>query len=237
MHGAEHKVSWATKKSLIPSGVDLTTGLLAWWSMDTTSWLDSTPNARNLTAAKSPTVAAGLVGNALSLTAVVDEYLYRTSEAWMMPNTFTICGWMKPNNITVTSTYSLLTKRGSYNMQFRVSGGGTTNDFLFVTATSGGVVNLSNTTKPTTSNYSFFCARYDGSIQKLRIDTTETTIAQSGTLNQGAFELQVGSFAFSGAGSQEFDGFIDEVAMWNIPLDDDQVDALYNNGNGIAYPG
>lgn len=55
--------------------------------------------------------------------------------------------------------------------------------------------------------------------------------ARSGSLDTTA-NFNIGSFA----GSQTFNGNLDEIALWKRQLSSGEVTSLYNSGAGLAYP-
>jgi hypothetical protein len=65
---------------------------------------------------------------------------------------------------------------------------------------------------------------------------TFTTASHSAGIFNSSAALIIGSFGDSGFASP-MQGWVDEVGIWNRMLTADERAALYNSGNGIAYPG
>jgi hypothetical protein len=73
----------------------------------------------------------------------------------------------------------------------------------------------------------------NGSI-KIQVDDGDAdSTPHAGHVNDSTTAFQIGA---RGNGGMPFDGLIDEVGFWKRTLNDDEHDALYNDGSGFAYP-
>ena len=76
---------------------------------------------------------------------------------------------------------------------------------------------------------------YDGSEMKLYINGIKDSATKSitGNLNQYNTPLRIGT---NGGFSEDFDGLIDQIGIWNRALTDQEITELYNSGSGNTYP-
>lgn len=65
---------------------------------------------------------------------------------------------------------------------------------------------------------------------------TADVAAHSTGVRDGSAGFALGSFLATGAGDSHWDGLIDEVGFWKRVLTSTERTALYNSGNGLAYP-
>lgn len=96
---------------------------------------------------------------------------------------------------------------------------------------------VSNSASWTSGTWYHLVATYDDSTLKMYIDGTLQTVTDSLSgqdAGKNAVDLMIGSH--SASPWYPFDGTIDEVAVWDRALSQSEVTALYNSGDGFAYP-
>jgi hypothetical protein len=87
-----------------------------------------------------------------------------------------------------------------------------------------------------TGTWYFFRCQHDATANTLGISINNgamDTAALVGGLVDGTAPFRMGQ---DFAGTSEFTGLIDEVAVWRRKLTTDEATALYNSGNGRTYP-
>jgi hypothetical protein len=60
------------------------------------------------------------------------------------------------------------------------------------------------------------------------------TFTQTSNVSSEASTNLIGIY-INGASAREFSGLIDEIGIWNVVLSQQQIDSLYNSGNGCTY--
>ena len=76
---------------------------------------------------------------------------------------------------------------------------------------------------------------YDGDNLTIRTDngTPAVNSSPSGVLSKYSTDFKIGD---NGGDSEPFMGNIDQIAIWNRVLTEQEIQELYNSGNGKAYP-
>lgn len=84
------------------------------------------------------------------------------------------------------------------------------------------------------TNWHHYVGRYDGSEVSLWIDGVKqsATASITGNIDADNAIVKIGTYQ---AVNDWFEGYIDEVALWDTDLSDSQIAALYNSGSGLAY--
>jgi hypothetical protein len=223
--------------------------LISCWTMDESSdgsagvtRNDSSANALHLTDV-SPFAASGTgkVSNAVDLEMSNVEYLSRADNADLSIGgdvSFTITAWVnlesKPaSNMAIVGKYATTSATGEYILRWD-----TTPDRFSWTVSTGAAstaVNATTLGAPSTGTWYFIAVRHDATNNLIRISGNggaANTAAYSSTVPDTATEFRIGNS--SQAGTNVFDGLIDEVAFWKTHLSDAEITDLYNGGSGRA---
>lgn len=227
----------------------LATNLVSDWSFD------STPNdgqgANNLTLTGSPTYAAGLIANALSLTAASSQYANAPSSfVSTLSSAFTVSVWCKPTATAVgsnwarvfdwgtgTSTYCLVTIRSDAT-------GTNKNTILWSSKVGGGTeYQAASPIVAAAGSWYHVCVTGDGT----RVTLYVNGAAVAGNSPQSGGGAAGGGFLLSALGASAnnyfgksqfadpfFDGLIDQADLWSRALSPWEVVALYHAGAGYA---
>jgi len=213
-----------------------TTNLQGYWKLNGNANDEST-NSYNLTANGSPTYTAGIFDNAVTLNGS-SQYLsiadasclnleISTSQSWSV--------WIKPDTSPSTYSYRIINKGKLTlpNNRHEISLG--TDDK--VTFWLGGLTTNFNVISSNTveiGKWNYIAGVYDSSSSKLKVfvNGIKTEVTASGTVADSDANFLIGASSF-GSGdtpAQWFDGQIDDVAIYNTALTDEQIRVIYNTG-------
>ncbi len=218
--------------------------LISWWKLDETSGTRyDAHGSNNLSDINTVGYAVGKKGNAADFEFSNSEYLKINDNASLSfgDESFTIVGWVKfesltnPSQMIVTKydygypkkEYALHKADNSPRLYFRVSWDGTNEERV-----------MSNTFGDLSINvWYFFAGIHDSVNDKLIIYVNDKsdTINYSNGCNDNTSPFAIGAFFQSGTAKSFMDGYIDEVAMWRKALTADELEWLYNSGNGRTY--
>jgi hypothetical protein len=85
----------------------------------------------------------------------------------------------------------------------------------------------------TDTGWNFLAGRFDDGYVTMWInDSKEDTSSRADAGNNTAGDTYVGKWA---GATYSFEGDVDELAIWSRALDDEEVEAVYNSGNGLSY--
>lgn len=213
----------------------LNDGLVFGYSFDhaddtSTKVVDVVRGKYNLTTVSGTPVntCMGLISNGLDLD--IADYIH-DSINWTEFGTqkITICLWFYA---TATS--------GNDRFQFKTTGTDALtiyrNDGLhFQHSLGGGQEYLTETMGATQWYHQCVRGNHSQGSGNLFLNGTERTDASSAGTNSlddlsGSINTYIGY-----SGSESWDGVLDEIYIWNRSLDDSEIEALYNNGEGITY--
>jgi len=204
----------------------LLNGLLAYWKLDTNSWIDSSGNANTLTYFGSQvSTPAGKIGNSASFSG--SNYLYRNSFSITTNCSFSF--WFKSS---VSEGVDLGVGVVEVNVGF--SGG-------FRLLSIDGVIYFQAPSEVVATSVSSYCdgtfhqavGTSDGSTIRMYIDGS---FKQATTDNLGTVSLSDMAIGSYGDGLAQSGTQIDEVGVWNRALSQAEITSLYNAGAGITYP-
>lgn len=236
-----------------PSGADLKTDLVAWWSMDETSGtrVDSHDNAYTLGDFNTVGSDTGKVGDKAALfDDAQDEWLRRNvaAETWQMgTGDLTIAFWGKFTAFdtgaiqTIVATganassgteegYCVYVKADGSGLKIQLNAEGSSLISLDLTF-DGGTLN--------TGQWYFFVIEFDrdGSMS-VEVDGVIETDTQDISSKSAEDVVTVQNLEFGRAASTltlKLNGQEDEVAMWNRVLTSGEKTWLYNSNSGRAY--
>lgn len=230
----------------------LQAGLVGYWPMNEASGnaLNQTSGS-HLTAVNSPGAVTGQINGGRSFTRASSQRFYcsATSNLTLFgPTNFTASFWFYPSgDCDAANTYGLLSndaypgQRGTA-ISLPVGGSPTWPTphmyFMFDDGTSD-IYNpfpgFAGTGRLTKDAWYFLCVRRDSSTLKFRLNATtgtDYTLTKTPFSSRTWFHTAI-RYGSNSAGNDHFNGYIDELAIWNRTLSDSEVDSLYNSGSGI----
>ncbi|MCX8195241.1 MAG: LamG domain-containing protein [Candidatus Micrarchaeota archaeon] len=165
-------------------------------------------------------------------------YLIVPSSSSIVPSTgITIAAWVKTQGTSdwsaiIDKTNDAASVSRGYALRVRSTG-----QPVFTIATTNGVFNRQITNSISDGNWHFIVATYNSLFSTLRIYLDGQIVHSSptwGTLVQGDDPLFIGRAAYSGS-PLFFNGSIDEVQIYDRPLSQAEVAALYPNPSNLLY--
>ena len=217
--------------------------LVSWWKLDEASGnaLDSHSTNELVETIGTIASAAGKVNNARDFEDGDTEYFEIASNASLQfaDAAFSIGCWYKPEstgggqyimgkwNQTNNRREYVLVKNASGEIRFIISQNGTD-----TTTVLSGVT-------PSAGTWYFIVARHDPASNTIHIKVSasaDVSAAHSTGCNANTSPFRIGAEGSSTpiAGTYT-DGLVDEAFLFNDYLTDDEIDWLYNSGNGRTY--
>ena len=194
-----------------PPVIDLLAGLQAFYKLSDTS--DSSGNSNTLTNNGNVTFASGKIGDAAGF----DGTNYFSSNISLdMSQSGSISLWIKSNDVSGWQTIL-----GGSGLNIGVD---PTNSQLFVNDFSSMPQLFINNYTPDDS-WVHLTVVVNGSDLKVYLNGSLNASANNGLGNP--------SINIGGTGNENFIGSIDAVGVWNRALNEGEVSALYNSGNGL----
>ena len=215
----------------------LLSGLLAYWKLDTTGWLDSSGNGVTLTGHGGVTLGTGIISGC-ALISSSGGYLDNSSTNFNVGTAdISASVWINP------SSYGI----GGFDdfagavFDFRNNGSG--KEWLLI-FTDAGKLRIWQTPTSYETTATISLNTWTNIVIRRSAGTTSFYINGSldGTFSDTEnFQSQI--FTFGGPvdnpGDPEYlhyDGRIDEVGVWNRALTGAEITSLYNAGSGKTYP-
>jgi hypothetical protein len=225
----------------------LAANLISYWKLDEASGTREDSVANNdLTDNNTVGSAAGIISNAADFEASSSESLSITDAAQSgldITGNLSFSMWVKVESQPSGAAYTLLSKHNSadtgrsYLFQYQDSGG--TKSLTFRVSSDG----TSGNQTLASVNYELTTATLFHVVVTYATSGTTTFYVNGssvGSAGSQATSIFNGVAAFvlgaSAAGSDFFDGLIDEVGIWSKTLSTTEITALYNGGAGNAYP-
>jgi len=229
----------------IPRTPPLLIGLLAYWKLDTTGWIDSSGNGRNLTLVGSLSNPAGLLGNSASGFSGNDYLITpsglaplsgkRTYSCWVYFNSNDIgyqIIWGQGGTEDYQSTYPFIIETNN-----QITSWFTTENGYWTNGIDSGII-------PDTDVWYHLVLTFDGSIGILYVNGTSVGSSEySGSILAPDIDrFLLGKYYTDiNYNDNEFnplplDGKIDEVGVWDRALSQEEITSLYNAGAGKTYP-
>ena len=201
-----------------PPVIDLLAGLQAFYKLSDTS--DSSGNGNTLTNNGDVTFSSGKIGDAAGF----DGQSYIESNLTEINNDFTVSGWIKPAQLgSYTAAFGI--NQYTDGLLFRV---GSCNDQLYVFGTYATVGSFS------TDVWTHVVIAGSNGTAKVYVNNVlATTVSYDPTLGFGATPNFIAGASRQNLGQDPLNGQIDAVGIWNRALNEGEVSALYNSGNGL----
>jgi hypothetical protein len=151
-----------------------------------------------------------------------------------------VCAWVKLNDVSGFQT--VVSQNGSsasgFYLQLRSDTGKYAYNMVSTDTTSGTPIKADAATAPTVGEWDHLCGTYDLSNLRLYVNGTLTDTQPHTTAWSAAGNTIIGRGQWNGAGVDYLDGFIDDVRLYSVPLNQEQVSALaaggYPNLGGTA---
>lgn len=147
-------------------------------------------------------------------------------------NAMSVGCWFKVNQFTAGKSFHTLVAKGDDS--WRLAQDGSNNYLSFDTNSASSQHALRASTVPVNDGkWHFVVATYDGSMKRLYIDgVLRAAEAWSGTIRDSTYDVGIGHNPQ--VGGRNWNGWLDEVAFWNVALDPARIHTLYNSGNGLS---
>jgi hypothetical protein len=213
--------------------IPLDAGLLAYWKLDTTEWIDSTGNGNTLTANGAVSIVSGKINNCANFDGNNDEqvfmWLSRSNFFNFLLSNFSISQWIYFNSSGANYYQALFTTRPD--------GGPTENSFNYGTDLNNVLgyydgVETGNIYTFNPSTWYHLVAVRDGTNISFYVNGSYITTAQQTNPFENQFIAMGGQYN----GDEPLNGRIDEVGFWNRALTGAEITSLYNAGAGKTYP-
>jgi len=219
--------------------------LVAYWPMDEGIGVitpDKSGNGLDGTLVGSPSFAAGVFGPAIQLDSSNTQYVdCGTDPAFDITEQLTVAAWIKMDH--VTDRQPIVNKEGDEvrGVGYRVEEGGIVHVQLYKT---GGDVktDLNSTVSLEADRWYHLAFTYEfvgdgSSITRLYIDGEEhiSTDATVGPLATNTQIQEIGRYVWSGSYQKFFNGFIDDVMIFNHVLSAGEIQGIMN-GVGGGFP-
>lgn len=213
---------------------DMTDGLISYWSLDESGGVRSDRHGTNdLTDNNTVGSVTGIISSAAHCQAANSEWLSVTDNATFTLTEVSLSAWVR---LTSLPSYvaSIVAKYGSAGArEYQIVYDNTLNRFRFVVSADGTVTAAATaSTVVATGQWYHIIAWADGSSINIEVNGVSATVAGSG-IHNGA-----GDFALCRPGSlpsNYFDGYVDEVGLWERLLTAEERTWLYNSGAGRSY--
>ena len=199
-----------------------------------------TRNLNNGTLTNGTSFATGKIGQALSFDGV-DDFVQLSSNSSLNPTSITVEGWLNPNPIQSSIGGMIYSNR-----QANISEGFTLgfnaapiSNLIIILQTAGGIATLTSPVNSIESGkFQHVAVTYDETIGTVTalINGLPVSLSISGTLSGPLFAASnpVIGRRETGAGSGNFNGLIDELAIYNRPLSQTEIRANYEAGNALS---
>ncbi len=215
-----------------PTGID--TGLKGYWSFNgkdisgTTAY-DRSGAGNNGTLTNGPAVTPGKIGQALEFDGSNDRVAIASSGAALnLTSALTYSAWIYPQTFGGGSLGRIIDKNVGNSGVFLVDNSNITSGLGF--GYNGGGLVSSNSNAITLNKWQHVVVTYNSGTVAFYVDGT----LNIGGLSAGGLASDTGAFAIgersNGAADRGFDGYIDEVRVYNRALTAGEISALYNAG-------
>ncbi len=224
----------------------LVNGLVSYWKFNQNSGdAPDSVGPNTLTNNGGATYVAGILGNAVNLTAASSQYMSITNAAQVglgITSSMSVSTWLKlpsqpASAFIVVSKFNYSTgNERSYQFYYEDFGVG---DYRLSIAISSDGIGATIVRKVCTLTlgtfhhvvYVFNAVAGTGEIYVDGVSLGSTS-GMSSSIYNGTADFRIGA---NHAGLY-FNGAVDETGVWNRVLTSSQITALYNNGRGKSYP-
>ena len=214
--------------------------LVAYYKFDETSGngADATANARTMTNINTATYGAGKINNSVILNGS-NQYLTNSSFPTTHNNGFSFAAWVKATDYTPDSFKSILWQKesgsfGQITLVIRPTG-------VIEMSVGNGLASVKARTTTTLTNGTWYhvvgTVLNNGDVKIYLNGNLEDTAAYAGIMANLTSKILIGaSETQEGSIKSYFDGQIDEVAIFDRELTQQDITDLYNGDKGLTYP-
>ena len=227
-------------------------GAIAYWTMneETGVRVDATGNGNDLTDNNTVGFTAGVIGNAASTDGT--NWLLASETLLDDAAAFSVSVWVqKIAGVDIAKPiFSGYGNQGKFGIiiydtgdgnganihaLYQIGADGATDRWFF--ASNDPLTILNNIAPLVDGNWYHVVLTYDGTTVSLYINgQLVATNPASGTLNPFRGDQSLGIFFGSANDNLAVPTNVDETGLWERALSSDEIVALYNTGNGLAYP-
>jgi hypothetical protein len=219
-----------------PTPSTLLNGLLAYWKLNTTSWLDSSGNGNTLSVANGPssniTIESGKITNASRFN-YNGTYLRKID--FSLPNSWTISFWVKivtDNSIGEFPNFSVSgTNSGTIVAVVEFDSNSKSGGWIY---SSDPANNYGQFYEWSYGSWYHICITQDSSGLNWYINNSLYITDEGEGSARSGVGLEIG--ANSGGDNAQGDYSICEYGVWNRALTALEITSLYNAGAGKTYP-
>lgn len=218
----------------------LSNGLVGYWKMDEASWngtfgevIDSSGNSRHGTRAGDGTTTAGKFGNGGTFDGTGDYVSINHNSVFNTTNALTIATWVK----TSDGSNNYITTKGEDSWYLAIGPTGqTANKLNFYLNGINSPSWLEGTASLNDNAWHLVVATYDGKTRTLYVDgKVDGSDSKTGSISTGSSSVLLGE-RDTGVGTDNYNGVMDEVRIYNRALTPSEVEGLYNFAPGpIGY--
>jgi hypothetical protein len=228
--------------------VALKTNLIAVWCESANPWTDQHTNALTLTDNNTVGTAAGKVGTAGDFEDANSESLSRADEALLSTGdiSWTEACWVKMESKSPNSNNYISSKATGGGgdviervLLYRNAASGFEDRFRIYIADFAVGVAANTFGSPSEGTWYYLQAQHDAAGDKLRIrvnDGAWDEVATGGVApTDSAAAFYIGAYGNGGSPIVFWDGLINQFAFWKRLVTDEELDAIYNGGDGLAF--
>jgi hypothetical protein len=217
---------------------------IAWWRFDEAGGsvaFASIGSVNGNLAGTATFVSGGVSGNALAFTRANGDYVSMGNN-FGLSGPFSIAMWVMTTSFNQQAADTIMLSKhdgGSINGYFvgmnTSAGYGATDKAYFYTAPSVGQ-EATSTTSVNDGNWHLVVSVFDSGTARIFVDSGPAEDVSSGLSVGGnaPAEFLVGGVWLSGAPTARFDGFIDEVQIYDMALSQAEVEFLLNNPGEVV---
>jgi hypothetical protein len=228
--------------------------LISYWALDESSagagavTRNDSHASNNLSDTNTTASGTGIISNGADFEASNSEYLSITDASQSgldVTGDMSISMWLKVESAPSNTEWTLLAKHGGTNATrsylFRYKDTSGTKALSMRVSSDGTSTNQTESTVNTdlsTATWKHVVMTYTASAGEVRfyVDGSQVGATQTGartSIYNGTAYFSLGA---SANGTDNFDGLMDEVGIWDRVLTGAEITSLYNSGAGLAYP-
>jgi len=215
-------------------------GLLAYWKLDTTSWLDSSGNGNTLAVTNGSsaniTIEAGILTNSARFSA---NGTFLGKSAFEFPNSWTISFWQYKINSTANLAFCAFWSFGYNGGTYMANiAGGVDDNNSWIYTDNPIPVNFGQSFVPDLNQWYHHCITQDSSGLNWYIDNSfyATDAGDNMASARAGTGLAIGAQASIDSFGSQGNYRICEYGVWNRALTGAEITSLYNAGVGKTYP-